>query len=192
MDNKLETGGLMMGNPNVILTASGVSFDFVDPKPEQVKLSDISFALAGIHRWGGHHHSRISVAAHSVDVARRLEEAGHPHWVCLQGLLHDASEAYVGDMCRPIKRRFPEFSAMEDKIMEVVFLSLGAVYPLEPVVHVADNAAMVDEWEAFHTDASEDRDFQAARFESEYWRLRALAAENARDLATESYFRSIG
>jgi 5'-deoxynucleotidase YfbR-like HD superfamily hydrolase len=193
MDQKINgTDGLVVNNPNVIMTASGILFDFVNPRPEQVKLSDISFSLAGIYRWGAHHHSRISVATHSVNVAKKLEDAGCPYWVCLQGLMHDASEAYVGDMCRPIKRKFPEFSQMENKIMEVVFHATEVVWPLEDIVHEADSSAMHDEWATFEAHATEDRDRQAARFEAEYWRLRALATEAARDMALEAHFRSIG
>lgn len=187
-----KSNGLVVDNPNVIMTRSGILFDFVDPKPDQVRLSDISFALSGILRWGSHHGSGISVASHSVDVAKRLEDAGHPYWVCMQGLMHDATEAYIGDMCRPIKRKFPEFSVMEDRIMEAIAQALCIRWPLEDAVHEMDSAAMHEEWKNFNVRGAESREVQAARFESEYWRLRALCAERAADYATEAYFRSIG
>ena len=84
-------------------TASGRAFDLLNPSPADVDFDDISLALSRVPRFGGHTRRPYSVAQHSVLVAELLESAGHPGHVVLQGLLHDATEAYVMDLPRPLK-----------------------------------------------------------------------------------------
>lgn len=80
-------------------TASGRRFYPLDPRPEEVHLEDIAAALSRLCRFGGHCRAFYSIAQHSVlvSLACAPEDA-------LAGLLHDAAEAYVGDMIRPLKR----------------------------------------------------------------------------------------
>ena len=95
-----------------IVTASGTEFDLLNPQPEYVHLSDIAHALARIPRYTGHARAGLhcSVAEHSVRVCR-LAMRAYPgpdkhdyHWAAL---LHDAHEAYVGDVSSPLKRATP-------------------------------------------------------------------------------------
>lgn len=87
-----------------ILTFSGERFYPFSPAPEEVKTKDIAHALANICRFNGHTRGFYSVAAHSVHVSRLV-----PPEFALEALLHDAAEAYVGDMVRPLKRGLPAF-----------------------------------------------------------------------------------
>jgi len=86
-----------------VQTVSGVAFDLLDPTPEMVQLEDIAHALSRIPRFNGHTRSHYSVAEHSVLgcllVPRELQTAF---------LLHDAHEAYIGDLTSPLK------AALED------------------------------------------------------------------------------
>jgi len=79
-------------------TWSGVRFYPLDPRPEEVNIEDIANALSKMCRFGGHSRQFYSVAEHSLWVSYRV-----PPWLALAGLLHDAHEAYVGDMIRPVK-----------------------------------------------------------------------------------------
>ena len=97
---------------STICTHSGLYFDFTDPRPEQIEISDIAWALAHICRFGGHTKQFYSVAQHCVLAARHIE---HPAWA-RDALLHDASEAYTGDMVRPLKNLLPEFKEIELRI----------------------------------------------------------------------------
>lgn len=79
-------------------TFSGRMFWPLDPRPEEVAIEDIAHALSMICRYNGHSRFFYSVAQHSVLVSHHVP-AEHALW----GLMHDAHEAYVGDMVRPLK-----------------------------------------------------------------------------------------
>lgn len=90
----------------------------LDPRPEEIHIEDIARALSRICRFGGHSRAFYSVAQHSVHVS---ELCTPEH--ALAGLLHDAAEAYIGDMVRPLKRNeaMLPFQAVEHGIMCVVW-----------------------------------------------------------------------
>lgn len=121
-----------------ITTFSGLKFDFNDPKPDQVSLTDIIYALSFTNRWGGHARPAISVAQHSVMVAERLGKVGASPMVQLQGLFHDAAEAYLGDIPTPIKAFMPQYQAMEILVEAAIFQAFGIDYPMDPHVHLID------------------------------------------------------
>lgn len=79
---------------------SGAVVDLTDPDPETLFIEDIALSLSNICRWGGHLEldQWYSVAEHSIHVSREL-----PSDLALEGLLHDASEAYIGDVIKPLK-----------------------------------------------------------------------------------------
>jgi uncharacterized protein len=88
-----------------IQTVSGRDVDLLNPKPESILLGDIVYALAKIPRFIGHTIGRLpwSVAQHSMLVESLLPESSDP-LERLYALLHDAHEAYVGDIVSPLKR----------------------------------------------------------------------------------------
>ena len=102
-----------------IQTYTGEKFYPFNPKPEQVHLEDIAHALSHICRYGGAVEKFYSVAQHCVLAARYCD--GHQRWL----LMHDAAEAYIGDMIHPIKEFIPEFRAMEEKILDVITERFG-------------------------------------------------------------------
>ena len=105
-------------------TATGRKFWPLDPRPEDVHLEDIAHALSMICRFGGHCRTFYSVAEHSVRVSLVAEASARAVPFCandirliaLTGLLHDAAEAYIGDMIRPLKSQ-PELIGF--KVAEV-------------------------------------------------------------------------
>ena len=85
-----------------IQTYSGKRFELDgEIDPETIDIEDIAHALSQICRFGGHTRAFYSVAEHSVRVSHLLFDHGRK--VQLQGLLHDAAEAYLGDIVRPMK-----------------------------------------------------------------------------------------
>ena len=110
-----------------IITYTGRLFNVLDPKPEDVDILDIAHALAHSCRWGGHCSDFFSVAQHSVLVSRHAPEQ-HALW----GLLHDAGEAYLVDMPRPVKRLLSDYQDMEEAIMKAVCMRFG-MEPREPL-----------------------------------------------------------
>jgi hypothetical protein len=114
-----------------IQTYSGRKFDFASPDPEAVYLEDIGHSLAHQCRFNGHTLRFYSVAEHSWLVAKRAIEImavgpDHPEngfAVKAAALLHDAAEAYIGDIVTPLRRMFGQDSVLfqiENSIMEVV------------------------------------------------------------------------
>ena len=98
-----------------VQTFTCVCFDLLDPNPRAVRFRDIAHALANSCRFNGHCDRFYSVAEHSI-VMSRLVPPEMAEWA----LLHDATEAYVGDMVRPLKEVLPEFRRIEDGIAAVI------------------------------------------------------------------------
>jgi len=120
----------------------GGKFHFLDPQPDEIKIVDIAHALSLTCRFGGSCRVFYSVAEHSIRVAEIL-----PEKYKLLGLLHDASEAYLPDLPRPIKAGMPEFKAMENVILQAVFRKYG-IDPMltsDGVVKEADNILLATE-----------------------------------------------
>jgi len=124
-------------------TYSGYQFWPLDPRPEEIHVIDIAHALANQCRYGGHCRTFYSVAQHSVIVSRIV-----PPQDALWGLLHDAAEAYLVDLPRPIKR-FSEmgsaYRAIEGRLMRVVCERFGLAEDEPESVHLADNVVLMTE-----------------------------------------------
>jgi uncharacterized protein len=103
--------------------------------PEDIDIRDIAHALSRLCRYNGHCGGFISVARHSIWVSDVL-----PRELALWGLLHDAPEAYLGDMTRPVKRQeaMEEFRAADERLEQVVAEKFGLEYPMPIEVHEAD------------------------------------------------------
>ncbi|MDE3023094.1 MAG: hypothetical protein KGI54_14810 [Pseudomonadota bacterium] len=125
---------------NWIETSSGEKVQFLEPKPEQIKIKDIAHSLANQCRYNGHCHGFFSVAEHSVNVAMQL-----PDELKLTGLLHDASEAYLSDIPSPVKQFLPDYQIIETRLEEVIAQKFGLTYPYPTEVKLADIAALSTE-----------------------------------------------
>lgn len=88
-----------------IQTLSGRRVNPFDASPEDIDPGDIATALSNLCRFGGHSSAFYSVAQHSAIVADLLEQAGATPDELMAALLHDAAEAYLGDLPHPIKHR---------------------------------------------------------------------------------------
>lgn len=138
-----------------IETVSGVKFEFLDPKYEQIKIADIAHALSMQCRFVGHSRRFYSVAEHSWNVARLLD--GCPLDVQLAGLLHDASEAYITDVASPVKQHMPEYQKLEDTIMKAIASKYEFEYPFHPAIKQCD--LMMLSIEAHHLIPSRGNDW---------------------------------
>ena len=104
-----------MMNMPAVSTKSGRRVSLLNPSPSQIVIGDIAHGLAHQCRFNGQTNKFYSVAQHSVLVASIL-----PRELRLAGLLHDASEAYLGDVVQPLKDLLPEYQAIEAKFCEVL------------------------------------------------------------------------
>lgn len=130
----------MIRSPHWIQTASGVEFDLLEPRPEDVRIEDVAHALSNICRYTGHVRTHYSVAQHSVLVSHVCapEDA-------LWGLLHDATEAYVNDLAAPLKRMLPDYAAVEESVLTAVAEAFGLELPIPASVKRADLVLLVTE-----------------------------------------------
>lgn len=115
------------------------------PRPEDIDLRDIAHHLALTNRYGGASPTPYSVASHSLMVCDMLEPLGRAAMV--EGLLHDAAEAYVGDMIKAIKVRCEDFQGIEAKWDDAIRARFGLpdVCPIKADVKEADIAALLCE-----------------------------------------------
>jgi hypothetical protein len=125
-----------------IRSSSGKYVNVFDPDPSTILIEDIAHALSFAPRFGGHLPELFSVAQHSLNC---MEAA--PPSLKLQALMHDASEAYLLDMPRPIKHRMPEYQAIEEHLMEVIAKKFDIPWPLDPEIKVIDKLQLEREWE---------------------------------------------
>lgn len=116
-----------------ILTRSGNYFSFINPDNYNFEIEAIAHALSQLCRFTGHTSAFYSVAQHSVLVSQIL-----PYNMQLAGLLHDATEAFVGDMTKPLKEMFPEFQLIEKKIEKAICRQYGLPFPMPQEVKRAD------------------------------------------------------
>ena len=125
-----------------VRTVSGREFYFEDPLLEDIYFEDIARGLSNICRFGGQVPRFYSVAQHSCLVAYLL-----PKELKLWGMLHDAAEAYVGDMVRPLKYHhgMVEYRAIERLIMSAIADHFELSWPMPQEVKVADTQALLAE-----------------------------------------------
>jgi 5'-deoxynucleotidase YfbR-like HD superfamily hydrolase len=110
-----------------IQTHSGMAFDLLNPLPGMVVLDDIAWALSNLNRFTGHAARPYSVAEHSINVAARVsndfcdattlftaERVREQNSLCLAALLHDAEEAYLGDLSSPFKALLRNYTGHGD------------------------------------------------------------------------------
>lgn len=126
-----------------IQTFLGVQFWPLDPRVEDIRLLDIAHALSNLCRFTGHCQQFYSVAQHSVLVSQNVPK-DDAKW----GLLHDAAEAYLGDLSRPIKR-FSILGTEYKKIEENLMIVVCAKFKLSPAmpcsVHKMDDVLLMTE-----------------------------------------------
>jgi hypothetical protein len=120
--------------------SSGRNFYPFSPREEDVFIEDIALALSHLCRYSGHCRFFYSVAEHSVHCSNYVAP-GHE----LTALMHDATEAYVGDLIRPIKVYMPDFVEMEDNVWRVIARRFGLPEKMPLAVHDVDNTILVTE-----------------------------------------------
>ena len=105
-------------------TYTGRAFWPLDPKREDLDIVDIAHALSLQCRFNGHCRGFYSVADHSLRVAAMLTGEAR-----LFGLLHDAGEAYIGDIVRPLKGLAPRLKQAEEEILALIFQRFSDRHP---------------------------------------------------------------
>lgn len=122
-------------------TISGKRVDFLNPDPNQIDINDIAHHLAHICRFNGAVPEHYSVAQHSVYVSQLVG-----HELALAALLHDAAEAYTGDLVSPYKALLRDAPAIEENLSHAIERRFKVrIYPMDPEVKAADLSMLVME-----------------------------------------------
>jgi uncharacterized protein len=138
---------IIVNSQPVIQTRSGKYVEPLNLKVSDIEIMDIADSLSKLARFNGHTSDFYSVAQHSVIVSHILDGTPHKFW----GLLHDAAEAYLGDIPRLLKitPEFEFYREAEDRALQVIATTFGLDLNLEGAmpnaVKEADNIALATE-----------------------------------------------
>ena len=111
----------MVNKLSHITTYSKIHFNPIDPKAEDIKIEDIAHALSLLCRANGHFERFFSVAQHSINCAKEAAARRYTKRVQLACLLHDASEAYISDITRPVKPYLPKYLEFEKRLQNMIW-----------------------------------------------------------------------
>ena len=139
-----------------IQVASGRTINPLDPNIKDITIEDISHALSNMCRFAGHTRKFYSVAEHSIRVSKEV-----PANQAFRALMHDASEAYLVDIPRPIKYALfgDQYRVIEENLMEKIGAKFNFDPEMTPEIKRADDALL----------AQEARDLMDAEKNTELW-----------------------
>lgn len=144
LDLSIETG--------IIQTLSGKQFSLFAPTPEMIDIRDIATGLANKGHFSGLTPSFFSIAQHCIMVCDEFSflEPHNDPGIKLLSLLHDAAEAYIGDMIKPLKVRFPQFVGIEENIMKAICARYGIDFSSLHLIKPTDIYIQEVEYNAFY------------------------------------------
>ncbi|MFV0361858.1 MAG: phosphohydrolase [Suipraeoptans sp.] len=128
-------------------TYKGILIDPLNPTPNAICIEDIAHSLSLLCRGGGHLSHFYSVGQHSINCAREAKAQGLSKRVALACLLHDASEAYLSDIIRPVKQYLPRYYEIEKKFQDAVFAKFNLELTEDELCEVSkiDDLVLINE-----------------------------------------------
>lgn len=132
-----------------ITTAHKVHFKPLEPRKEDILIEDIAHALSLMTRANGHFPEFYSVGQHCVGCYREAVARGLSERIQLMCLLHDASEAYIADITRPVKRELKEYLKIESRLQDAIYEKFLGELPNEEelnMVSLIDDAMLYHEF----------------------------------------------
>ena len=141
----------MMSGDLCLKTFTGKEFHLLNFKPEDFCIEDIAHSLSNTCRYVGHGKAFYSVAEHSIKCCERCTNWTTQMW----GLLHDAAEAYIGDISSPLKKLLllnvtqdvfqPTIYQYEESIVQAIAKRFDLSFPIPEEVHKVDRQLLKEE-----------------------------------------------
>lgn len=157
-----------------ILTYSKIKFYPLEPSKDDIKIEDIAHSLSLMTRANGHCDHFYSVAQHSISCYQEAKCRGYSARVQLGCLLHDASESYISDLTRPVKRNLPQYFSIEEKLQKTIYEKFGledlTVEELKQIEDVDDTL--------LHYEFEEMMDYQIFETAPQKWMEHDFAQRN--------------
>lgn len=179
----MSNGNVEVLSDGEIRTYTGRIISPLSPNPDDISIDDIAHALSLNCRFTGHVRWHYSVAQHSVLVASLVEDG-----LRLTALLHDASEAYLSDIARPIKHQ-PEFGDVylkyEERLERAIAERFGLEYPWPRDIKLADTLALATEMRDLMDSPEGDYPVEPL----EYVTIKQWSPEQAEDEFLATYYR---
>ena len=123
---------------------SGGVFDFLNPENSTYGIEDIAHALSNICRFGGHVRYHYSVAQHCVLASHYTKKLEFSYDI----LMHDAAEAFLGDIPTPLKALLPDYKVIEERVERDICKRYMIQYPFHPEVKAIDRVMLCAEQKA--------------------------------------------
>lgn len=139
-----------------ITTFTKKHFDPIAPQEELLDIADIAHALSLLCRANGHFGSFYSIAQHSINCMEEARHRGYSERVQLGCLLHDASEAYLSDITRPVKKELLHYLDIEKQLQDMIYQKWLGSEPTEPEreqISSVDDAMLYYEFKHFMDEA---------------------------------------
>ncbi|NLC45316.1 MAG: phosphohydrolase [Clostridiales bacterium] len=134
---------------NYISTYTNRKINPVQPKSEEIVIEDIAHSLSLMTRANGHLSHFYSVAQHSINCYKEAKARGYSERVQLGCILHDASESYISDITRPVKRQLVEYYVIEDRLQRMIYEKFGLTKITEEelqLIKIVDDAMLYYEF----------------------------------------------
>lgn len=141
---------------SIITTRSGRCVSLASPDPETIDIRDIACSLSRLNRFSGATLLPVNVADHSLNVVKLLAQRKAPDEILMLGLLHDAHEAYLGDITNPARAEIAAYAGLDvvariaDRLDFAILKAFGlwscAILDAQAWVRTADAAVFGAEW----------------------------------------------
>lgn len=140
--------------PGCVFTRYSGGVNLLDPDPETIDLRDIELGMSRIVRYNGQTKDAITIGEHCVRLA---------DWYCwldleIHLLLHDAAEAYIGDIVSPLKALLPTVKEIESKLISAIYVKFGLTEPDWKHIHAIEAEYFDDEFRAAQLGITVNRD----------------------------------